>query len=60
MPTHFYHSGMAGAPTNTNAAGSTLAIIDAILVTGFNLQSVLSATVASDSAVIAFRADVDA
>lgn len=48
MPTHFFHSGMAGAPTNTNAAGSTLAIIDATLVTGFNLQSVLSATVASE------------
>ena len=48
MPTHFFHSGMSGAPTNTNAAGSTLAIIDAILVTGFNLQSVLSATVASE------------
>lgn len=48
MPTHFFHSGMAGAPTNTNAAGSTLAIIDAILVTGFNLQSVLSASVASE------------
>lgn len=48
MPTHFFHSGMTGAPTNTNAAGSTLAIIDAVLVTGFNLQSVLSASVASE------------
>lgn len=48
MPTHFFHSGMTGAPANTNAAGSTLAIIDAVLVTGFNLQSVLSASVASE------------
>lgn len=56
MPTHFFHSGMAGAPTNTNAAGSTLAIIDAILVTGFNLQSVLSATVASEVMTVTYAA----
>jgi len=56
MPTHFFHSGMAGAPTNTNAAGATLAIIDAILVTGFNLQSVLSATVASEVMTVTYAA----
>lgn len=56
MPTHFFHSGMAGAPTNTNAAGSTLAIIDAILVTGFNLQSVLSASVASEVMTVNYAA----
>lgn len=56
MPTHFFHSGMTGAPANTNAAGSTLAIIDAILVTGFNLQSVLSATVASEVMTVNYAA----
>lgn len=45
MPTHFFHSGMTGAPTNTSAAGSTLEIIRACLVTGFNLRSVVSASV---------------
>lgn len=47
MPTFFFHSDMAGAPTNTNAAGSTLEIIRSCLVTGFNVRSVLSANVAS-------------
>lgn len=56
MATHFFHSGMVGSPTNTNAAGSTLAIIDAILVTGFNLQSVLSATVASEVMTVNYAA----
>lgn len=45
MPTFFFHSDMAGAPTNTNAAGSTLEIIRSCLVTGFNLRSVVSASV---------------
>lgn len=45
MPTFFFHSEMAGSPDNTNVAGSTLAILDACLVTGFNIRSVLSATV---------------
>lgn len=47
MATHFFHSGMTGAPTNTSAAGSTLDIIRACLATGFNLQTVQSASVAS-------------
>lgn len=47
MPTFFFHSAMAGAPTNTNAAGSTLEIIRSCLVTGFNLKSVVSASVTS-------------
>jgi hypothetical protein len=56
MATHFFHSGMAGAPTNTNAAGSTLEIIRACLVTGFNLKSVVSATVASGVMTINYAA----
>lgn len=47
MPTHFFHSGMTGALTNTNAAGSTLEIIRSCLATGFNVNPVLSAAVAS-------------
>lgn len=47
---------MAGAPTNTNAAGSTLEIIRACLVTGFNLKSVVSATVASGVMTINYAA----
>jgi hypothetical protein len=56
MPTFFFHSGMAGAPTNTNAAGSTLEIIRSCLVTGFNLRSVVSASVASEVMTLNFAA----
>lgn len=56
MPTHFFHSGMTGAPTNTAAAGSTLEIIRSILVTGFNLRSVVSASVAGGVMTINYAA----
>ena len=56
MSTHFFHSGMVGAPTNTNAAGSTLAIIRSCLVTGFNVKPVLSATVASGVMTLTYAA----
>jgi hypothetical protein len=56
MATYFFHSGMAGAPTNTNAAGSTLEIIRSCLVTGFNLKSVVSASVASGVMTINYAA----
>lgn len=56
MPTFFFHSDMAGAPTNTNAAGSTLEIIRSCLVTGFNLKSVVSASVASGVMTINYAA----
>jgi hypothetical protein len=56
MATFFFHSGMAGAPTNTNAAGSTLEIIRSCLVTGFNLKSVVSASVASGVMTINYAA----
>lgn len=48
MTTHFFHSSMTGAPTNTNAAGSTLGIIDACLNTGFNVRAVQSASVTAN------------
>lgn len=56
MATHFFHSGMVGAPTNTNAAGSTLAIIRACLSTGFNLLTPQAATVSSDVMTISYSA----
>lgn len=56
MPTFFFHSGMLGAPTNTNAAGSTLGIIRACLSTGFNLKSVVTASVASGVMTLNFAA----
>lgn len=56
MATHFFHSGMVGAPTNTNQAGSTLAIIRACLSTGFNLLTPQAATVASGVMTISYSA----
>lgn len=56
MATHFFHSGMVGAPTNTNAAGSTLAIIRAVLSTGFNLLTPQTATVASGVMTLTYSA----
>lgn len=56
MATHFFHSGMLGAPTNTNAAGSTLAIIRACLSTGFNLLTPQTATVASGVMTLTYSA----
>ena len=56
MATHFFHSDMVGAPTNTNAAGSTLAIIRAVLSTGFNLLTPQTATVASGVMTLTYSA----
>ena len=56
MATHFFHSDMVGSPTNTNAAGSTLAIIRAVLSTGFNLLTPQSATVASGVMTLTYSA----
>lgn len=56
MPTFFFHSAMAGAPTNTSAAGSTLEILRSCLVTGFNLKSVVSASVTSEVMTLNFAA----
>ena len=54
MPTHFFHSGMTGAPTNTSAAGSTLNIIDACLNTGFNVRAVQSASVTDNAMTLTY------
>ncbi len=59
MPTFFYTSEMVGAPTNTNAAGSTLAIVEACLVTGFNLRVVASASVAAGVMTLTYGATHD-
>ena len=56
MATHFFHSGMVGAPTNTNQAGSTLAIIRACLSTGFNLLTPQTATVAGGVMTLTYSA----
>jgi len=45
---------MIGAPTNTNAAGSTLGIIDACLNTGFNVRPVQSASVTANVMTITY------
>lgn len=56
MPTFFYTSDMVGAPTNTDAAGSTLGILDACLVTGFNVRAVASASVAAGVMTLTYGA----
>jgi hypothetical protein len=56
MATFFFHSGMTGAPTNTNAAGSTLGIIRACLVEGFNILTPLSASVSGGVMTINYAA----
>ena len=38
------HQGMAGAPVLTNNWGSLTALLDACLVYGFNLQTVIAIT----------------
>lgn len=43
----WWHSGEVGAPTVNNAAGARIALLDALLVTGFRPLSVTSLVVAS-------------
>lgn len=57
MPTFFFHSGMSGAPTNTSAAGSTLAIIRACLVDGFNVLTPSAASVTSEVMTITYSSN---
>jgi len=56
MTTYFFHSEMVGAPTNTSGVSSTLDIIGACLVTGFNLRTVASASVAGGVMTIVYGA----
>lgn len=43
----YYHSGMTGAPQNTNALGAMCGILDDCLVNGFNVKSPLTVTVSA-------------
>lgn len=58
MPTSvkYFHSGMAGAPTLNNAAGSLINVLDACLVDGFGLKSVDSLVVAANVATVTVSA----
>ncbi|MFM2053085.1 MAG: hypothetical protein RL456_1122 [Pseudomonadota bacterium] len=48
----YYTFDELNAPTLNNAAGSLIAVLDAILVDGFNLKSVTSITIASGTATV--------
>lgn len=50
----FLHSGMVGAPQNTNVAGSITGILDACLVTGFNVRAPDTAVCASGVTTFAY------
>ena len=43
----WYHSAETGAPTLNNAAGSLIAVLDALLITGFNTKAVTSVGVSA-------------
>jgi hypothetical protein len=43
----FFHSGMVGAPALSNATGTSIAVLDACLVNGFNTQTASSVSVTS-------------
>jgi hypothetical protein len=45
MKTKSFHSAMPGAPVLSGTAGALLSVLDAVLVTGFGLQSVTSLVV---------------
>lgn len=47
VPVKFFHSGMAGAPTLSNGWGDMIGVLDACLVTGFNLKTINSLTFAN-------------
>lgn len=49
----YFDSLETGAPTLNNAAGSAIAVLDACLLTGFNLKSVTSISVTSSVATVA-------
>ena len=46
----WFHSGMGGAPVLSGTAGAMLALLDACLVNGFNLQTLTSLVVAANVA----------
>ena len=54
--TKLYSSTMLGAPVLNGVAGSMVALLDAVLVSGFGTTTVVSITVASGVATVAFSA----
>ena len=52
----FFHSGMAGAPSLSNAAGSLIAVLDGCLINGFNALAVTSIAVLGGVALVTFAA----
>lgn len=55
-PVKFFHSGMAGAPVLSNNWGDLIGVLDACLVTGFNLKAVDSITSAAGVATVTVSA----
>lgn len=56
MIPRFIHSAMAGAPVSAQTVSGTLPILDAALVTGFNIKTPSSVTVASGVATFNYLA----
>lgn len=52
----WYHSEETGAPTLNNAAGSLIAVLDALLTTGFNVKAVTSVSVSGGVATAVISA----
>lgn len=52
LPVKYFHSSMQGAPQLTNAWGAMTALLDAVLVDGFNLKSITSMTSAAGIATV--------
>lgn len=52
MTVKVFRSTDFGAPTNTNAAGSTIALLDAVLVNGYGLQTATSITRTGTTATV--------
>lgn len=55
-PIKFFHSGMQGAPSMTNAFGDMIAVLDACLVNGFNSKVIASITSAGGIATATITA----
>lgn len=56
----FYHSAMSGAATLNGTAGSLISVLDACLVTGFNLKTADSLVVAGGIATLTISAGIGA
>lgn len=58
--TKFFTDTMTGAPALNNGAGSLVALLDAVLVTGFGIKSATSLVIAGGIATLAFAAPASA